>query len=92
MIRARVTRPVRMVGARMYIDVEIDGRTHTVKVPFKYGRVTCKVLGLTPVQSLIIGDIVQVSLETKIWQGKDYKVLDTICLHHRDTSPKTTPS
>lgn len=87
MIRARITKPVWKVGVRMYIEIEIDGRTHTVKVPFKYGRVACKVLGLTPVQSLLPGDIVDVSLDTRIWEGKDYKVLNTICLQHRDTSP-----
>ena len=90
MILARITKKAWMHCTRMYIEIEIDGNTYTVKVPFKYGRVTCKVLGLNPVQSLLIGDIVQVSLETKIWQGKDYKVLDTICLHHRDTSQTET--
>ena len=90
MILARITTTEWMHGMRMYIEIEIDGKTHTVKVPFKYGRVTCRVLGLNPVQSLLVGDIVQVSLETKIWQGKDYKVLDTICLHHRDTSQTET--
>ena len=92
MIRARVTKPAWMVGVRMYIEFEIDGRTINVKVPFKYGRVTCKVHGLTPVQSLLPGDIVDIELTTRIWEGKDYKVLHTICLHHRDTSPQTTQS
>lgn len=90
MIRARVTKQSWIHERRMYIEVEIDGRTHTVKVPFRYGRVACIVLGLTPVQSLVTGDIVDLSLDSKIWKGKDYKVLNTICLHHRDTSQTET--
>jgi hypothetical protein len=92
MIRARVTKAAWMVGIRMYIELEIDGRTISVKVPYKYGRVACRVLGLTPVQSLLPGDVVDLQLMNRIWEGKDYKVLNAICLHHRDTSPQMTQS
>ena len=85
MIRARVTKPAWSIGTRMYLEVEIDGRKMHLKVPFRYGRVTCKVLGLTPVQSLVSGEMVDISFDTRVWQGKDYKVLNTICSLHRAT-------
>lgn len=52
---------------RMYI--EIDGAI--MKVPYKYGRVTCKVTGLTPVQSMKVGDQVE-------FTSKEYNVLTSI--------------
>ena len=43
------------------IDNPLDGRVLTVKVPFRYRRVMCEVLG-QPVQSLIKGDEVEVEV------------------------------
>ena len=51
----------------MYI--EINGTI--MKVPYKYGRVTCKVTGLTPVQSMKVGDQVE-------FTSKEYNVLTSI--------------
>jgi hypothetical protein len=42
-----------------------------MKVPYKYGRVTCKVTGLTPVQSMKVGDQVE-------FTSKEYNVLTSI--------------
>lgn len=80
MIRARITRAAWFAGPRMYIEVEIDGRKMHLKVPFKYNRVTCKVLGLTPIQSMHPGDIVDICFDTKKYDDKEYKVLTHICL------------
>ena len=80
MIRARVTRSAWFSGPRMYMEVEIDGRKIQLKVPFKYNRVTCKVFGLAPVQSMSPGDLVDLSFDTRRYNDKEYKVLTHICL------------
>ena len=53
---------------RMYIEIN----DKVMKVPFKYGRVTCKVGGLVPVQSMKEGEKVQ-------FTSKEYDVLTSIC-------------
>jgi len=55
-----------------HIDNPLDGRILTVKVPFRYRRVMCEVLG-RPVQSLIKGDIVKIDIEFKgVWNVGNY--------------------
>lgn len=55
-----------------HIDNPIDGRVLTVKVPFRYRRVMCDVKG-RPVQSLIKGDEVEVSLDfAGVWNVGEY--------------------
>ena len=49
------------------VDNPLDGDVLTVKVPFRYRRVMCEVKG-RPVQSLIKGDEVEVTVEFKgVW-------------------------
>jgi hypothetical protein len=79
MIRARVVKPAYYVGFRMYIDLEIDGRILTMKVPHKYGRVMCTVIGLVPVQSLQANNLIDISFDTKRYGDKEYRVITTIC-------------
>lgn len=54
------------------IDNPIDGNILTIKVPFRYRRVMCEVKG-NPVQSLIRGDTVDVTVEYMgVWNIGDY--------------------
>ena len=46
------------------VDNPLDGRVLTVKVPFRYRRVMCEVQG-RPIQSLIKGDDVEVTIDFK---------------------------
>ena len=46
------------------VDNPLDGRVLTVKVPFRYRRVMCEVHG-QPLQSLIKGDDVEVTIDFK---------------------------
>lgn len=78
MIRAKISRSMWTVENRKYIEVEIDGRRFTIKVPFRYNKVCCRVLGLTPVSGLEPGDLVDLELTSKIWNGTEYKILKTI--------------
>lgn len=54
------------------VDNPLDGRVLTVKVPFRYRRVMCEVLG-RPVQSLIKDDEVEVVIDFKgVWNVGEY--------------------
>ena len=46
------------------VEDPLMGRVLTVKVPFRYGRVMCKVEGSKPVQSLKTGDRVEADIST----------------------------
>lgn len=55
-----------------HVDDPLDGLILTVKVPFRYRRVMCDVMG-RPVQSLIKDDSVEVEIEfTGIWNVGNY--------------------
>ena len=49
-----------------------------VKVPYRYGRVMCRVDGLKTVQELQKGDEVEVTLEKKTWDGVEYLVISSL--------------
>jgi hypothetical protein len=54
------------------VDDPLDGNILTVKVPFRYRRVMCKVKG-KPVQSLIKHDEVEVEIEFMgVWNVGEY--------------------
>jgi hypothetical protein len=66
-------------GGRKYLELETD--THKVlrvKIPWRYGRVMCKIDGIKTVQEFQKGDRVQVTISTKIWDGIEYSVLESI--------------
>jgi hypothetical protein len=64
------------VNGRKYID--IDGLT--IKVPWRYNRVTgVKVNGLKTVQELNKGEVLKsFEFETKTWNGETFYVLKSI--------------
>jgi len=51
------------VNGRKYIDIELDGLTRRVKVPFRYNRVMCHVSGIVPIQSIAAGTRVECIVE-----------------------------
>lgn len=63
---------------RKYLELEIYSKIVRVKVPFRYGRVMCKVAGLKTVQELQAGDEVEIEIEKKNWDGIEYWVLASI--------------
>lgn len=63
---------------RKYMELLIGDTTHRVKVPFRYGRVMCKVNGLKTVQEFQKGDQVEVEIEKKMWDGIEHLVLKSI--------------
>jgi hypothetical protein len=67
------------------MELLIDGRVSRVKVPFRYGRIACKVDGLRTVQELRTGEKVEVELIKKVWDGLEYWILNYICSLETDT-------
>jgi hypothetical protein len=54
------------------VDNPLDGDVLTVKVPYRYRRVMCEVKG-RPVQSLMKGDEVEVTVDFKgVWNVGNY--------------------
>jgi hypothetical protein len=65
---------------RKYMELQReDGGIVRVKVPFRYGRVACKVGGIRTVQELRAGEKVEVELVKKVWDGLEYWILNYIC-------------
>jgi uncharacterized protein YunC (DUF1805 family) len=60
------------------MELEIEGSIVRVKVPWRYGRVVCRVDGLKTVQELVKGDVVDVELHKKVWDGVEYLLIQSI--------------
>jgi hypothetical protein len=75
MILARITTPWYEVEGRKYINLEVDGQVIRAKVPWRYGRVMCKVSGIRPIQELQLNETVEVILDKKYWGGNVYYVI-----------------
>lgn len=64
---------------RKYMELKLENSgIQRVKVPFRYGRVMCRIEGFKSVQELQKGDEIEVSLEKKTWDGLEYWILSSI--------------
>lgn len=79
MILAAIHTPYYDWDGRKYMEFQIENRVLRVKVPWRYGRVMCKMTGLKTVQEFQKGDQVQIEIQKKIWDGIEYWVLESIC-------------
>jgi len=77
-MRAIVHTPYYDWDGRKYLELEIDGKVTRIKVPFRYGRVMCRVEGLRTVQELQKGEEIEITLEKKTWDGLEHWVLATV--------------
>ena len=75
---ATVITPYYDWDGRKYMEFEIKSKIVRVKVPYRYGRVMCRIDGLKTVQELEKGDQVEVELEKKVWDGIEHLVLKSI--------------
>jgi hypothetical protein len=75
MMLARIITPWYDVEGRKYINLEVDGQVIRAKVPWRYGRVMCKVSGIRPIQELQLNETVEVILDKKYWGGNIYYVI-----------------
>lgn len=74
----KVAAPFYDLGGRKYIDVIFNSEILKLKIPFRYGRVMCKVLGMKTVQEMKAGDLVDVTFKKKTWDGIEFLVLESI--------------
>jgi hypothetical protein len=51
-MEARVTCPMYVQDDRRYLDLEVKSEVRRVKVPWRYGRVMCRISGPKTVQEL----------------------------------------
>ena len=63
---------------RKYVEFSIENKVVRVKVPYRYGRVMCRVEGLRTVQELQKGEEVEIELIKKTWNGIEFLVLNSI--------------
>jgi hypothetical protein len=77
-MRATVYTPYYDWDGRKYLELLIDGRLTRVKVPFRYGRVMCRIEGLKTVQEFQKGDLMEVELEKKVWDGVEHWILASV--------------
>jgi hypothetical protein len=79
-VKTKIHTPYYDWDGRKYLEVVFDGsKTPTrLKVPFRYGRVMCRVEGLKTVQELQRGDEIEIEIEKKVWDGIEHLVLKSI--------------
>lgn len=71
---------------RKYMELKLENsKILRIKIPFRYGRVACRVEGLKTVQDLRAGDAVKVEIVKKVWNGLEYWILNYICFQETDT-------
>ena len=75
MVQAIIKTPLYDWDGRKYLELEEIGK---VKVPFRYGRIMCKVLGDKTIQEMEKGLKVEVVIEIKTWDCVQHKVLYSI--------------
>jgi hypothetical protein len=78
-MKATVVTPYYDWDGRKYLEISCEATgVFRVKVPFRYGRVMCRIEGLRTVQELQKGEEVEVTLEKRTWDGLEHWVLSSI--------------
>ena len=79
-MKATVHTPYYDWDGRKYLEFRLEEGQQVlrVKVPWRYGRVMCRVEGLRTIQELQKGDEVEITLERKTWDGLEHWVLSSI--------------
>jgi hypothetical protein len=77
-MQAVIHRPFYDWDGRKYMEFKIENKIVRVKVPWRYGRVGCRVNGLVTVQEFQAGANVEIELANKVWDGIEYWILSSI--------------
>jgi len=77
-MKAVVTKPYYDWDGRKYMEFMIENRTIRVKVPFRYGRNMCRVEGIRSIHEFELGESVEITTETKDWDGEKFWILISI--------------
>ncbi len=75
---AKIILPFHDVNGRKYMLLESNEIHYQVKVPFRYNRVMCCIQGLRPVQEYEVGEMIEVEIERKIWEGDIFYILKSL--------------
>jgi hypothetical protein len=75
MVVATITKSYYDWDGRKYLELNVDGNFVRAKIPYRYNRVMCRVQGIRPIQEFKNGEIVDVFLERKSWDGEIYWVI-----------------
>ena len=76
--QATVKRAWYDIQGRKYLNLEFDGTTKQVKVPFRYQRVMCRVCGLTPIQDMPEDSVLECVIERKSWDDETFWILHSV--------------
>ena len=74
-MKAVVHTPYYDWDGRKYLEILIENKITRIKVPFRYGRVMCRIEGLKTVQELQKGDEIEIEIEKKVWDGVTHLIL-----------------
>jgi hypothetical protein len=83
-MKATVHTPFYDWDGRKYFELETKSEglviptIQRIKIPWRYGRVMCRIEGLKTVQELQKGDEIEITLEKKVWDGLEHWVLSSI--------------
>ena len=77
-MNALIYKPYYDFDGRKYMDIILDSKIFKIKIPFRYGRVMCKVLGLKTIQEMKKDEIVDVEFIKKSWNGLEHLILVSI--------------
>jgi len=72
---AKIIKPYYDWNGRKYMLLQIDEVLYQVKVPYRYNRVMCNVVGLKPIQEYAKDEIVLVTYEKRVWNDDTHYVL-----------------
>ena len=79
LVTGTVFQPYYDWDGRKYIEIlSNESELIRAKIPFRYGRVMCKVAGLRPIQDLETGTRITVLLEKRAWDGRDYWIVISV--------------
>jgi hypothetical protein len=76
-MRATVLSPYYDWDGRKYLELEINEKLVRVKIPFRYGRVMCRTRGIRTIQEIKKGEIIDVILDKKVWDGAEYWIISS---------------
>jgi uncharacterized protein YunC (DUF1805 family) len=78
-MKATVVTPYYDWDGRKYLELNLEGSViQRVKVPWRYGRVMCRIEGLKTIQELQKGDEVEITLEKKTWDGVEHWIISSL--------------
>jgi hypothetical protein len=77
-MNAKILKPYYDWDGRKYMDIILDSKIFKIKIPFRYGRVMCKVIGMKTIQEMKKDEIIDIEFTKKSWNGLEHLILVSI--------------